>query len=311
MPSATKNIIIWHPTDERVYRLTSSQCPQLGVSGHSSVGYRSGIQGVTGAGSPRCWLRPQGRGSPPCWMTGWTCGSRFRLLALIFPVTYEGGKINRVFAVHAVRVYRDPADVAHRLSAFGTSVAELIPVIEQIIAARNDVVGVDARTAAGTQAWLAGVRHTRFLFMPKGWEPDWANGVESVVDPETGIKIVYQSVDQACIRFRGPQPINGKGPAAAGLVAFAQGGLFTEEELPEVAPAKIEALNESVWFLCVSADEDDVRVELSLPAAVMGGKFQGFLERIFIVSDGEWQRRERLEDAPEDDGAYEFSIVRK
>jgi hypothetical protein len=90
--------------------------------------------------------------------------------------------------------------------------------------------------------------------------------------------------------------------------------LFTEEELPEVAPEAIEELNASVWFLCVSANEDDdedVRAELSLPAAILNGNFKGFLERIFIIGDGEWKRRDRAGDLPEDDGAYDFSIVRR
>jgi hypothetical protein len=213
--------------------------------------------------------------------------------------------------MHASRIYREAPEIADRLRAFETSVTELIPVIEQIVAARNDVVSVDARTAAGTKAYLAGVRHSRFLFMAKGWEPDCQNGVESVVHPETGIKIVYQSVDQACIGIRAPQAINGKGPAAVTLIKSAQGTLFKDEELPEVAPADIEDLNSSVWFLCVSADEDDVRAELSLPAAIVRGNFKGFLERIFIVKDGEWERRDRLADTPEDEGAYEFSIVRR
>lgn len=213
--------------------------------------------------------------------------------------------------MHAVRIFKQPTEIADRLRSFGTSVAEIIPVIEQIVAARNDVVAIDAKTAAGTKAYLAGVRHIRFLFMPKGWEPDFENGVESVVHPDSGVKIVYQSVDQACMGFKAPQAINGKGPAAETLIQCAQGTLFKAEELPEVAPAEIEKLNSSVWFLCVSAREDDVKAELSLPAAIVGGNFKGFLERIFIVKDGEWDRRDRLGDMPEDDGAYEFSIVRR
>lgn len=216
--------------------------------------------------------------------------------------------------MHAVRIYREPNEVANRLGDFGISVDELIPVIEAIIAARNDVVAVDARTAAGTKAYLAGVRHTRFLFMSKGWKADSTNNVESVIHPETGIKIVYQSVDQACDGFTGPQAINGKGPAAESAIKGAQGSLFKDEDLPEVTREEIEKLDSSVWFLCVSVgvdDEDDVRVELSLPAAVENKNFKGFLERIFIVKPGEWQSSNPAVDAPETGEAYEFSVVRK
>jgi hypothetical protein len=158
---------------------------------------------------------------------------------------------------------------------------------------------------------LAGVRHLRLLLLQRGYEVDFTNGVESVIDPFRGTKIVYQSVDQACIGMWGPKAINGKGPASESQVNRAQGCLFKAEDLPEVAPADIEKLNTAVWFLCVSVDGDDVRAELSLPAIVSGGNFEGFLERIFIVRDGEWDGRQRAADMPDDDATYEFSIARR
>lgn len=216
--------------------------------------------------------------------------------------------------MHAVRIYREPTEVADRLSPFGITVEEVIPLIEAVVAARNDVVSVDARTAAGTKAYLAGVRHLRFLFLTKGWTMDSTSGVESVVHTATGMRIVYQSVDQACVGIRGPQPINAKGPAAETAIKMGQGVLFREEELPEVAPEKIAGLNSTLWFLCVSVnegDEEDVRAELSLPATIENGNFKGFLERIFIIKGGDWKARNPVVTMPEDAGAYEFSIARR
>ncbi|ONF97421.1 HAD family hydrolase [Sphingomonas jeddahensis] len=215
--------------------------------------------------------------------------------------------------MHAVRIFHSPSDVANRLSQFGIVAEDVNPLIEAVVAARNDVVSADARTAAGTKAYLAGVRHLRFLFLPKGWQSDSTNGVESVVHVETGMRIVYQSVESACVAIRGPQPINAKGPAAENAIKMGQGVLFRDEELPEVAPEKIADLNSMLWFLCVSVndeDEEDVRAELSLPAAIESGQFKGFLERIFIVKGGDWKARSPVM-TPEDDGAYEFSIARK
>lgn len=218
--------------------------------------------------------------------------------------------------VHAVRIFREPLDVADRLSPFGITAEDVIPLIEAVVAARNDVVSVDARTAAGTKAYFAGVRHLRFLFLPKGWMIDSTNGVESVVHVASGMRIVYQSVDQACVGMRGPQPINAKGPAAESAIKMSQGVLFREEELPEIAPEKIAGLNSTLWFLCVSINEDDeddedVRAELSLPASIENGNFKGFLERIFIVKGGDWKARNPVVTMPEDDSAYEFSIARR
>ncbi|NHN89451.1 hypothetical protein [Acetobacter conturbans] len=216
--------------------------------------------------------------------------------------------------MHATRIYREPNEIVDRLSRFGITAEEIIPVIEAVVAAWNDVVSVDARTAAGTQAYLAGVRHLRFLFLPKGWTIDRKGGVESVLHAESGIRIVYQTVDQACVGIRGPKAINGKGPAAKSAIERSQGILFQEEDLPEVAPEKITALNSSMWFLCVSVrddDEDDVRAELSLPAAIEERNFKGFLERIFIVKSGDWKTRNPGAILPEDEDVYDFSIARK
>lgn len=216
--------------------------------------------------------------------------------------------------MHAVRIFREPTEVADRLAHFGLQADEIFPLVEAVLAARNDVVSVDARTAAGSKAYFAGTRHLRFLFLPKGWEMDSANGIESVVHPEAGIRIVYQSVDQACVGIRGPQAASGKGPGAKAAIEQAQGLLFQEDELPEVAPEKIAGLNTSLWFLCMSVnelDQDDVRVELSLPAAIEGGNFKGFLERIFIVRSGDWKGHSPIVRKPEDDDPYEFSIARK
>ncbi|KMS53619.1 hypothetical protein V474_22850 [Novosphingobium barchaimii LL02] len=216
--------------------------------------------------------------------------------------------------MHAVRIFKETAEVADRLAPFGVTAEEFYSVIEAVVAARNDVVAADARTAGGSKAYFAGVRHTRFLFLPKGWDMDSTNGVESVVHRESGISIVYQSVDQACVGIRGPQAISGKGPASEAVIKEAQGGLFKDAELPEVAPEKIAELNRSVWFLCVSVndqDPDDVRAELSLPASIDGGNFKGFLERIFVVRSGDWKSRGPVAKRPDDGDPYEFSIARK
>jgi hypothetical protein len=47
-------------------------------------------------------------------------------------------------------------------------------------------------------------------------------------------------------------------------------------------------IDTGVWFFCVSVNGDKVCAELSLPLKVEGGNFKGFIERIFIVRDGEW-----------------------
>lgn len=245
-------------------------------------------------------------------------GSHFHpLTTLIFVSTNAESKINVGVRMESVRIYQAPMDVGERLRQFGVTREEIIEVVEQVVAARLSVVKVDAKAAAGQQAYLAGVRHMRFLWLPKGWEMDTTAGIESVIHPESRIRIVYQSVDSACVAIRAPQAINAKGKISRDLVKAGQGHLFEATEVPELAPRNQKQLNATVWYLCVSAShdgdgEDDVRAELSLPAAIKGGNFKGFHERIFVVKAGEWDSRHRPADRrDDDDGAYEFSIERR
>lgn len=122
--------------------------------------------------------------------------------------------------------------------------------------------------------------------MPKGWILDRRENVESVLHAESGMRIVYQNVDQAC-GLTSPKAISGKGPAANRMIDNGQGVLFRTDELPEVIPQhKIDSLNSSVWYFCMSFDRDDLRAELSLPASVKGNNFGAFVERIFIMPGG-------------------------
>lgn len=102
------------------------------------------------------------------------------------------------------------------------------------------------------------------------------------------MRIVYQNVDQAC-GFTSPRAISGKGPAANRMIDNGQGVLFRADDLPEVIPQhKIDSLNSSVWYFCMSFEGDDVRAELSLPTSVKGNNFGVFAERIFILPGGGW-----------------------
>jgi hypothetical protein len=211
--------------------------------------------------------------------------------------------------MNVCRVYVEPEEVEDRLAPFGVTGPELFSVVQQVVAARANTIAVDAAIAAGTQAYLAGVRHSRLLLIDKGYELDNTGNVESSVHPITGIKIIYQSVDIACSEKRGPRALHGKGPATNRMIEEAQGMLFSIETLPEVAPPDMEN-NKSIWFLCVSVDGDDVAAELSRPQAVQNNNFKGFSERIFLVQPGDWDLIdvERLTASPDD---YEFDISRK
>jgi hypothetical protein len=70
-------------------------------------------------------------------------------------------------------------------------------------------------------------------------------------------------------------------------------------------------INTGVWFFCVSVQGDDVRAELSLPAGVGGGNFDGFIERIFIVREGDWAKLSIREEDDSDAPQFEPVVTRK
>jgi hypothetical protein len=165
---------------------------------------------------------------------------------------------------------------------------ELIEVAKQIVAARSDAIIVDPLGAPGLLSYIYGTRHLRLLFMTKGWTLDRQENVESVLGPNNR-RIVFQNVDEACAIFQAPKAVSGKGPAAHRVIDIAQGQLFSPGELPEAVPPKlVDGLKSSAWYFCMSFEDGNVKVELSLPASVKASNFFGFLERIFIITGGDW-----------------------
>lgn len=187
------------------------------------------------------------------------------------------------------RFYTAEHDIDRKLSWFGVTRDELIEVARQTLASRSDEVEIDVRSMPGQLSYLYGTRYLRMLFLKKGWRIDRAENVESVVSDKLSSKIVFQNVDQACSLFHSPLAISAKGPAANRMISIAQGRLFSPSEAPEVVrPEVLSKLNSTVWCFCMSFDGDNVNVELSLPSHLNGNNFSSFLERIFIVSGGEW-----------------------
>lgn len=202
---------------------------------------------------------------------------------LIFSATIEVAKINMgVFLMLKAKVFKEAEEVHSRLNLFGVTKAELMTVVHAAVGARADSVEHDPVTAPGTFSYIYGTRAIRDIFAPKGWKPDSTDGIESIYDPETGTKVIFQNTDTAC-DFRHPKAISGKGMASERVIALAQKNLF-----PEFEEENQRRLNGTVWYFCVYANEDDVRAELSRPLAIEGGQFSGFIERIFILGNGEW-----------------------
>lgn len=180
-------------------------------------------------------------------------------------------------------MFREEYEVSKQLSLFLVTKIELIDVVRAAVAGKADAIEDDPVWAANSFSNSYGTRALRQLFRSKGWELDRKDNLESVYDPATGIKIVFQNSDSACNDIKGPRSIQGKGPAAIRAVDNGQGSLF-----PEIDEAEEIRDNATIWYLFVYINKDDVRAELSWPKPISAQQFIAFHERIYLIQNGEW-----------------------
>lgn len=209
------------------------------------------------------------------------------------------------------RTYTADVDVDTRLLPFLVTRADLLPIVKAVVAARADAVENDPITAEGQFAYIYGTRHVRGVFRAKKYLLDRVNNIEAVKHPESALKVVYQSVDLAASGMHEPQAISGKGAGTHDLVNLAQGSLFNPAELARLKPINVAPVNRGIWFFCVSVIGDDVRAELSLPAGIKNGNFDGFIERIFILRDGEWPKIKAPPKLADDAAEFEPKVTRR
>lgn len=188
-------------------------------------------------------------------------------------------------------LFKTEREVTAKLEQFGVSVEEVLRIVRAVVTANNDAVDYDPATASGLLRYIYGTRAIRETWCSKGWEIDRSFGIESVYDPESGTKIVFQNVDFACRELEGPKAISNKGEASKKLVErsttrYLFDNLEEEEESAFQAARKKQSA--TTWYFCVSIVGDAVRAELSLPYSIDDTNFSEFIERIFILSSGDW-----------------------
>ena len=189
----------------------------------------------------------------------------------------------------APRIYATEYEITERLwTVFEVTRDEVTPVIAEVVGARADAVIDDPLSAAGLFGYIHGTRNTRALWRSKGWHNFRKDNIEGVRHPQRDLRVIYQNVDLAASRSHYPQPLSGKGSGSERLIEETCGSLFSEEELDALSGAYPGGNRTGTWYFCVSVNGDDVRAELSLPTGLSGGKFKQLIERIFLVSGGEW-----------------------
>jgi hypothetical protein len=178
------------------------------------------------------------------------------------------------------KIFKEDYEVYSRLNDIGVTKEELMPIIHTAVGAKADAVPHHPVTAPGTFSYHWGTMALRDVFVPKGWIKDSTEGIESVYDPKTGTKIIFQNADSACDVYH-PKAISPKGLASERVI-------LQPYLIPDMEENRQKRLNGPVWYFCFFAKGDDVRAELSRPLAIKGRQFSEFIERIFILKHGEW-----------------------
>lgn len=214
-------------------------------------------------------------------------------------------------------VVSDAWEVRNDLRTLGLSVEAVIDIARQAAAAKAEALPVDPCSAPGTFAYIRGVRAIRLHLLLEGWRMSRSGNVESTVNDELGVQLVFQNVDMACGE-RDPQAISGKGSGSRKLIESGQQGeLFSQAKAATRASEsqKRTALGvvPTVWVLCVSTEGKKLRAEVSCPKAFEGDQFEGFSKRIFVV-DEDLDPEVREETPMTDDGGsgeFEVRIAKK
>jgi len=167
--------------------------------------------------------------------------------------------------------------------------------------ARAEALAVDPCSTAGTLSYIYGVRTIRLKLLPLGWKEARDGNVETTVNHELGVQLVFQNVHLACAESD-PEAISGKGSASRKLVNSGQLEMFEKPAEGTVGR------NPVVWMICVSVDDDNsVRAEVSCPEAFEGNQFDGFKRRLFVVDESFEPVPSKRQDF-DDDGDLRFDI---
>lgn len=208
----------------------------------------------------------------------------------------------------SARVLRKPYQVRQALAALGLTEEIVRGIAMAAGAARASTIDVDPAGTPGQMSYIYGVRQIRLDLLPLGWRKARFNNVESTVNDELGVQLVFQNVDVACTA-KDPEAISGKGAASRQLVANGTADMFDNAA---VFSKSKHGSTPRVWLFCFSSGPNGVSAEISCPESFEGNQFQGFSERIWVVDqDGSPSAEPRKDTGPDDDLDLDVVISRK
>jgi len=212
-------------------------------------------------------------------------------------------------------VVTKPVEVQNRLAQLGWRREQLLEVVGAMVAARNNCTDNDPASARGWMAWKEGTRRMREIGTPMGMHRQDIEQIPWTVDLARGLKFAVANTDDATgIEARTPQNRSRKGPGTERAVNGNQGWLF--EDVPQLKVVPISRAGRQpgiriAWFLCVYAEGDDIRAELSCPVATESGFFTDFVERIVLIGPDSGHYLVSDQDIDGGDGEFDIPVSRK
>jgi hypothetical protein len=216
-----------------------------------------------------------------------------------------------------VRIFKEAIEVTNRLGDLATSSEQLLEVVGAVVAARADCTDNDPFGSRGWRGWQMGTRRSREVHVgADGWEKDDTDQVPAIINKRFGIRIVICNTDDGTsIEMGKPQNRHKKGSATNRAIDANQGSFMDrlDETVSVISIAKRRTSATGAiltYFLCVYAEGDDIRAELSCPVNVENGFFDDFVERIFIIGGDTGESSPARRRKPDDDiqGGSEYSI---
>lgn len=210
-------------------------------------------------------------------------------------------------------IINETLEAEQEIAQLGLKMTIAQKVARAASAGRASALEIDVAFTPGMFSHIYGNRHLRLELMPLGWRKGRFNNVESVINDELGIQIIFQNVDMACDPDHSPQAISGKGAGSRQLVQSGlQGELWAN---PVHLTSEVEqktskhGVTPVVWMFCVSNDGKRLRAELSKPDRFEGDQFEDFSKRIFVLDEENGTEPDiTIEPSSDDNGGFDFEI---
>ena len=175
-------------------------------------------------------------------------------------------------------------DAVARLAELGVAGEVLREAVEAGVQHASDCTAHDPPSLAGIIAWGKATRHLRDRLVPLGWTRDNARNYATVLSPDGAVAIAVAAANSATGQAEAtPSNRSTKGPATRDAIDWNQTSFADVSESFRVCRATSRP---QTWLLLyfVDEDNDEVRLELSLPAYIDDdGYVTAWRERVLLL----------------------------